>query len=255
MTSPKPDRPRRLARGVVLAAAVLAALTVAACEKKKKAPPPPPPPPPPAPVIPDPVDINGVLQAMRSDARVQFPQDVAPADRTLAEGVISLANALAKGDADAMRSMLTPNAATVLDNLVATGAWAEQTGSIEQVRVVTVSNTTEAEATEALVGFAIQSPDGAYLLAWNGTRDGSRWVFNNAPCQKDERPRASDFDGIVLDTTIQTPLASLTPNSGNSDRPTMPGESPSSDSDGNTGPRRKNTPGGPITIPGTPGGN
>ena len=76
--------PTRKSVLIVLAATV--ALGVAGCEKKKKAPPPPPPPPPPKVELPKPVDIQAVLQEMKSDARVKFVEEQAPADRSLAEG-------------------------------------------------------------------------------------------------------------------------------------------------------------------------
>src|SRR4051812_11902011 len=72
--------------------AVLSMSLVSGCSK----PPPPPPPPPPrraaAPPPPEKVAVDGILQTMRVDARVQFPQGAAPTDESLARAVISFAD-------------------------------------------------------------------------------------------------------------------------------------------------------------------
>lgn len=239
-----PNRPS-LIRSVLLVAAC-AGVTLGGCEKKKKPAPPPPPPPKPVAVIPDPVDISAVLQQAKADARVQFPQSQAPADRSLAEGVIRLASALAAGDAAAMRGMLAPGARDVLDQLVASGGWEEGTKEIGQVRVVSLSNATEAEPTASLVGFAIQEPGRARLLAWTATRAGDRWVFANELCQADTKPRASDFDGVSLDTSIGASESDirelLNPERTQAPRPTTPAPS-GGGGGGSPQPGRGNTPG------------
>lgn len=265
MTSPKRES-RRFIRIVMTGfAAAALAVNVAGCQKKKK-PPPPPPPKPKAPPPPEPVDVNGVLQAMKPDARVQFPQSVAPVDRSLAEGVITLANDLAKGDAAALKPILTEPAQHVLDDLVASGGWAEGTKPIEQVRVVSLSNTSDSHPTDSTVGLAIQGKDGAYLLAWDAKRDGDKWVFTNSPCQGDVKPRASDFDGVSISADVSASSGSSSgSSSGASERPTTTTDStpsstkkpdkpekPPSNPD-NPGPIRKNTPAGPINIPRPPG--
>jgi len=158
-------------------------------------------------VVPEPVDVNAVSQQLHADARVNFPSANAPADRSLAEGVIKLANALAKGDAEGMKPLLDKGAQSVLDELVGSGGWAEGTKPIGQVRIVAVSNTGEAHADSSLVGTAIQGDDGAYLLAWHAHRDGDSWVFAGAPCQGDVKPRASDFDGVSIASAGSPPPA------------------------------------------------
>ncbi|MFN0133215.1 MAG: hypothetical protein ACKVW3_11910 [Phycisphaerales bacterium] len=246
MTNPNKSSPntQSLIRCVAIVAAC-AGIVLAGCEKKKKAPPPPPPAPKPVAVIPDPVDVGAVLQQAKADARVQFPQTQAPADRSLAEGVIKLASALAAGDAPGMRPMLTPGAQAVLDQLVADGGWAEGTKEIGQVRVVSLSNTTESAPTSSLVGFAIQEPGRARLLAWSATRTGDRWVFGNELCQPDTKPRASDFDGVSLDTSIGVSESdfreALNPERNQTPRPGTP--APSGGGGGSPQPGRGNTPG------------
>jgi hypothetical protein len=235
---------------ILAALACSIALGSAGCEKKKKKPPPPAPPPPAPVYVPPPaVDVVAVMQQLNTDARVQFPSEQAPADRALAEGIIKLAHNLAKGDAPAMKRLLTPPGQNLVDELVSTGGWSEATKSIEQVRVVSVSGTTEEAPATSLIGFAIQGKDGAYLLAWNGARAGDAWVFQHAYCQGDVKPRASDFDGISIasgfDPASLTEKPEATEGSRtNAHSTTEPPPEPARD------PREKNTPAGPIKIPG-----
>lgn len=241
-------------RSIILSVMCGSAMLLGACEEKKKPPPPPPPAPPPRVEAPKPVDIASVLQQAKSDARVTFLDTQAPADRSLAEGVIKLANALVKGDAAAMKSMLDKSAQSVLDELVNDGRWAEETKSIEQVRIVSVTGLSDRAPSSSLVGMAIQSPGGAYLLAWNGTRSGNGWTFSGSMCQGETRPRASNFDGVQIITTAFGgesfgPRADGGAGTPSAPKPAAPakGDAPAE------GPRKKSTPAGPITIP-NPGG-
>jgi hypothetical protein len=243
---------RTLTRGVAVAMlAASLALGASGCTKKKKPAPPPPPPPKPKVVTPDPVDVNGLLQALKSDERVKFPEGQAPADRSLAEGVIKLANALAKGDADGMKPLLDKPAAEVLDTLTASGGWAAGTKPIEQVRIIAVSGTTEAHPETSLIGMAVQDQDGAYLLAWNGKRNGESWLFTNAPCQADIKPRASDFDGVSIEGGAASAPAeeTKTETAPKADKPED--KAPPPEPDKPAGPKKKSTPVGPVTIPGS----
>jgi hypothetical protein len=195
---------------------------------------------------------------MKPDARVQFPDSVAPADRSLAEGIITLADRLAKGDAPGLKTLITPKAAGVIDDLIASERWNEGTSPIEQVRVVAVSNTQEAAPSESLVGFAVQDRGAAYLLAWQAKRDGDKWVFENAVCQPDEKPRASDFDGVEISTSTELSAAAAPETTASGGAPAAPGTTPKPAAPepppNDSGPIRKNTPAGPINIPRPPGG-
>ena len=183
------------------AALALPGATLAGCEKKKP-PPAPPPPPPPAPKAPDPVDVGPILQSIRPDARVQFPQSHAPLDESFARAAITLADALAKGDADKLSAMLTADARILLDQLTGTGEWEDSTANIEAVRVVGVTETPggfDPASTGGVVTLAIQQPGSAYLLAWQGTKAGGSWVFSGAPAAAGSKTRASDFDSGAAD--------------------------------------------------------
>lgn len=203
-------------RSTLIALPLVALLALPACEEKKPPAPPPPPPPPPkveAPPPPKPVDIATVLQQARADARVQFPKDHAPVDRTLAEAVIQLASALAKGDEKALAPLLAPGAKSVLESLTKSGDWARGTKGIEAVRIVSLSAKSEDKPTTSNLGLAIQMPGEAFLLGWTATKAGNTWTFKNAWADAGTKTRASEFDGGKID---EGPSAST----GSEDHPT-----------------------------------
>lgn len=238
---------------IFLAAAGIAS-GIASCEKKKKkAPPPPPPSAPAAPPPPAPVDVQALMQELKSDQRVKFVEDQAPADRKMAEGVVKLANAIAKGDSGAMKGLLDGQAKSVLQEIEDSGDWAPATKEIEQVRIVSVTNTSEAEPTTTLVGMAIQVPGEAYLLAWTGNKSGDTWVFSNALCQDDKKARASEFDNVAIQSTAlpKDDVVFTRPAAGGHVTPGASGSNaPAPDSGPITPKGTKNTPAGPIKIPG-----
>lgn len=201
----------RQSRGMMamIAGAGLCVGTLSAC--KKEAPPPPPPPkaPPPAPSAPppvpsgteasgeqaEPVKIDTVLAAAKSDPRVQFPQDVAPSDGSVARAIVDAANALAKGNDGALRAMLQPDAQLILDGLVNSGDWETSTKRIEGVRVIAVNQTPrgDANATGFVVQMAVQEPGEAYVIAWEGAKQGMGWKLTGAKAPAGTKPRASDW--------------------------------------------------------------
>jgi hypothetical protein len=240
----------------LLATLCLTLATAPGCEKKKKKAPPPPPPPVHVEAPPEPVDINGVLAEMKPDARVKFANETSPADRSLAEGVIRLADFIAKGDSSKLKGMLDSSGKTVLDELVSNGAWTDETKKIEQVRVVYLSDTLEKHPDSATVAMAIQDQAGAYLLGWTLRREGdAAWTVSAAPTPADFKPRASDFDGQRISGASAGTAASggdtpATESSDNSPTGKKP-DAPSATEKPAEGPgRKKSTPAGPITIPG-----
>lgn len=242
-------------RAFVLCALVGALVLPTGCKKEEPPPPPAPAPPPPPPPPPEPVDIDPLLQSMDADARVQFPQAMAPVDEQLARSIISFATALASGDSDTMGSMLTADSKPVLDELVTSGAWYDATDSIEAVRVVQlVDSSSVAGDIDAILTFAIQDPDGAYLLSWGAQRAGSGFRFGASQSSDEVRSRASDFDNNVpLPDMLPTPTSIDLSGEINKalqdamDQATQGGE-PFQEEERD--PRRRNTPAGPITVPG-----
>ncbi len=235
-----------LVRGAALA--LVSAALLAGCEKKKP-PPPPPPPPPPAPTVPDKVDVQALLQEHHSDARVQFPDDNAPTDRTLAEGVILLANALAKGDSGAMRDMLDQSGKAVLDELVSNGGWEESTKKIEAVRIVRLLQEGY-ERPPATLATAIQDPDGAYVLVWKAQPTEDSYVFSPQLAADGVKARASEWDDQEVTGSLGLELGF----GGEAADGAAPEGAPEEETpEKQRDPMRKSTPAGPITIP-NPGG-
>jgi hypothetical protein len=203
-------------------------------------------------VVPDPVDVKGLMQSLRPDARVQFVDSQAPADKSLAEATINLASALAKGDKQALSGLLSPEAKGILDALAADGTFAEETKKIEQVRVVRVSPLDEADLTSATIVLAVQAPDGAYPLAWRGSKNGTNWQFAGMPSDSAEMRRASDFDngGVRVGAAPAEPEPVAPTDSGDSggSNPSQP--SPSGGGGETPKAPGKSVPGGRIPIPG-----
>lgn len=168
----------------------------ASTEPVRRAPPPPPPPPPE-------VNFDALLQTERADPRVQIAPAVETSDEDLARATIALAGALARGDADAMRSLVVDEAEPVVDTLVQTGGWADATGSIEAVRVTALSGTSAT--------LAVQDAGGAYPLVWTVVR-GEDGVtrFNGEPAPDVELGRASEFDNGIPEPE-QAVASSFTP--------------------------------------------
>jgi len=135
------------------------------------------------------------MAGLEMDPRVQFPRERAPATPELAQSVAALASAIAAGDADRLRELVDPPTAAVLDELVGTGAWQEETGAIEVGRVVAL----ESQEESAKVGLAVQDPRGAYLLGWEGSNLRGGWVFTGFAVQgAPEASRAAQLDGAAL---------------------------------------------------------
>ena len=167
-----------------------AALCVAGCKKEEPPPPPPPqkpaytPPPPP----PEPVNVDVLAQSVGADARVQFPQRLAPIDEGFARAALTLADSLARGDDAALRGVLTRPAQAVLDDLIGTGEWYDATDVIEAVRVV------ELDEGAGTLTVAVQDPDGAYPLKWRGVSFDGGTRFEGVEVRDVVLRRASDFD-------------------------------------------------------------
>lgn len=260
----KTQRPSESARVTSLippfaAMAVAGAIVLSACSK----PPPPPPPPAPkkveAPPPPEPVRIDPLLQSMKADARVQFPQTSAPTDEQIARAVIGFADALARGDSDKFKTMLDPVGKGVLDKLVSTGQWDESTGkAVDAVRVAKLLQTGDSAA---IVTIAIQDARGAYPLQWAAAKAAGAVIFVAMPTENMVRARASEFDTLDVTPSVGGASASAdAPASGSNDSKPA-GDAPAKDddkppADGATPDKIRRTPNGPVTIPGTgkPGG-
>lgn len=192
--------PAALLCGITLAA------TLTACEEKKA--PPPPPPKAVAPPVADLVDVEALIKAGSFDARIQFPKESAPRDPQVARDVLTIANAIAKGDSEALKSVLDPVLGQpVLEELLASGGWDDATKTIEVVRVVRMTQipTTTDKANSAEVQFAVQDREGAYLLAFAASNASGKLLWVGSPVPNVEKKRASEFDGGMDAPAIEIP--------------------------------------------------
>lgn len=140
MTHPANDTTRPVRAWQPAAGALALTLGLGACDKPKP-PPAPPPPPPPAPRVeaPPPVSFEGLAQELRIDARVQLEQGLIATDEGLARATLRVADAIAKGDAKALRAVLSQRAGDALGTLESSDLWAPATKGIEAVRVLSVA--------------------------------------------------------------------------------------------------------------------
>jgi hypothetical protein len=130
------QRTRRFRRVITTTLAVAVMALAAACSKKKPPPPLPPPPPPPPQPAPEPVSFDSISQEMKADPRVQFAGGLAITDESVARAVISLADAIARGDISKLDPLLSQPAKNVVKSLQESGEWSTATKDIEAVRVV-----------------------------------------------------------------------------------------------------------------------
>ena len=229
-----------------------------------KPPPPPPPPPekPKAPPPPEPVTLEPLIAAAKVDARVQFPQDRAPVDETLAKAVIDFTNAFAKADSSKLGGMMDPMTKQVLDQLAGNGSLEDEVKKAEALRVVhlTETNISEKNATSATFVFAIQEPGSAYVLAWTVTKVNDAWVFTSAPATSGMHARASEWDGKDFGSYGPTVKVVAAPT------PDAPADAATASHSGGGGEKKEDaaapastdktvrTPNGPIKVPTGPGG-
>ena len=235
---------------VALGLAGVLSAGITGCEKKK----PPPPPPPPVIIKPPPpkVDMVALQQELNADPRIQFAEGAAPTGRELAEGAVRVADALARGDATALRALLDRSGQQVVDDLVNRAEWEPATSKIEAVRIVYLTELGSSTPGGTFTT-AIQEPGGAYVLNWGAMTVGDNLTIVPVPAVGGTKARASDWDGqnVVFAPVDLAGLENVSP-----EEIQKAIEAATSGGEPGRDPMRKNTPGGPITIPnpGAPGG-
>jgi hypothetical protein len=188
-----------VAAGLALAA-VSPAMVLTGCEeKKKKVEAPPPPPPPPPPKAPDPIQVDPVLQSMKPDARVQFPQSAAPflggsgAGRSSAWPMTSR-RATRPVCASGWRRRIRRR----WDALVGAGDWDASVKKIEGVRGRGRPPTAGRTPRRRRSVSRSRSRGQAYVVGFAASKSGSGWVIGGANSPTETKPRASDFDGVSI---------------------------------------------------------
>lgn len=121
---------------LLLTMALTVALNVSACGKKKPPAPPPVVPKPVTPPPPPPVSFDTISQEMKTDARVQFAPELKLEDEEVARSIISLSDALARGDAAAITGMVSRPARPIIETIQQMGGFGSD---VEAVRVVFIA--------------------------------------------------------------------------------------------------------------------
>ncbi|MBY0112604.1 MAG: hypothetical protein K2Y21_07270 [Phycisphaerales bacterium] len=189
----------RIIGGMLIAALLAGSVTtLSGCGDSKPKPKPVAPPPPPPPPPPKQIDTGALLQTMRADQRIQFPNEKAPSDEAVAKSVIDLATAIVKGDDKAMGNLLISTGKDVLDSLTTSGAWEEATAKIEAVRVVELTAPGEKPQSFTL-SLAVQEPGSAYVMRFTATLDNGTYKYTGLPGGRLTRTRANQFDDGKFD--------------------------------------------------------
>jgi len=198
MTNHTPTNDDRLASGRAFAlrmvaaggllAGLLAFTAMSGCGGEEE------PPPPPPRVTQAPPPRVDVMAGIELDPRVQWPEETHPSTPELAQSIAKLANALARADADAFADMLTPEDAMLTRELVTFGLWQKQIERVEAIRICVLN---EISSSNAELGIGLQTPSGAYLIAFEG-RTSSPWVFTGLGITNIEAPRVAMLDGSPL---------------------------------------------------------
>jgi len=242
------------------------------CGKEEKeeapAPPPPPPPPPPEPERGEPVDLESLHQEMDVDARVRVQGDASkasPADESLARAMLRFAEAFARlGDdptGSGLESMLDAQGQQILESIRNDLYGLE----VEQVRLVMVdpSARTLTSPSSATVVLAFQiaglpSEERSNVLVFQARKSGGRWTFAPSPATTETRSRASAWDGVGSLSAFRgeapdfgTGLTEEDAGEGVGGPEDPESEQPEGEGQGG---RQKDTPSGPVNIPGAPAG-
>lgn len=186
MNPPEPVRPALVCLAVGLAA-------VAACEKKESA----------SSqrggsqgmAVRAPVAPRASVGDLRLHPKVQFPEERLPEDPEGAQAVADLASAVASGDANALRALLSPSDATVLGMLVESGQWTRQADATQVVRVCVINHPADGSWQ---VGLGVQDSLGAFLMGWEASTGGDPWTFASLPIEPRFAQSAVELDGAEL---------------------------------------------------------
>lgn len=135
------------------------------------------------------------ISDLRLHPKVQFPEERIPADPEEAQAVADLASAVASGDADALRALVSPVDATVLGMLVDSGQWSRQVEATQVVRVCVINHPADGSWQ---VGLGVQDSLGAFLMGWEASGSGRPWTFASLPIEPRLASSAVELDGVEL---------------------------------------------------------
>ena len=133
-------------------------LGVTACEQgppppdpqANKTPPPPPPPPPPK-VTP----IKDLMAELNIDPRIVMDENAAPNSDAERRAVLTFLDAVTRGNATAVRDMLSMDDQLILEQLIDSGRWDSTVQDIDSVMVMTGPNTNRTDIGSSTANLAV----------------------------------------------------------------------------------------------------
>ena len=130
--------------------------------------------------------------------KVQFPEQVTPRSREVADAVASFASALASGNNVALLSLLDQRDRAVLREMVDHGDWDRYTQGVDGVRVSVLLEEVEGFR----LGLGVMSERVAYLTGWEAKASDGVWTFTGLHVQRIEAERLALLDGASLDPPV-----------------------------------------------------
>ena len=189
-------RTGRIALGVAGVACLAMGVTLAGCVAEDEQPQarvmasPPPPPAPPTPKV---TPIEHLMAELQIDERVELPEAKAPDNDADREAVLEIFDAFARGDAQALGSMISFNDNLELEELVSSGAWRETVAGITRIEIQTGISPYDQKC--ALGVFHVRGEFQPQL--WYYTSDADGLMFEAAPTPPDIMDKLSGADWIA----------------------------------------------------------
>ena len=157
---------------------------------------PPTPAPPPAPEAPRVTPIDQMMVELNIDPRVRLPEAKAPETNEDRKAVLEFFDAFARGDANAVKSMLPEIDQRELAPLVASGAWKDSVSQIKSVEVQTGRNANGQKCALALIETVKGAVSNFQPQLWYYTVENNQNLFEAAPTPPGIVDRLSGSDWI-----------------------------------------------------------
>jgi len=179
------NNPNRHWPSLAIAAALCAgaAMFVCGCDNSSNAPvvaaPPPPPPPPPA--APKVTPIADLMAQLNIDPRVSLPEDKAPETDADRKAVLVFFDTFARGNSQALKSMLPLADQPQLTALVNSGAWKTTTSGITKIAIQTGLTTGDLKCALAVIEVGKGAETSYQPQLWYYTSEGENDTIEAAP--------------------------------------------------------------------------
>lgn len=156
-----------------------------------------PPPPPPAPEAPKVTPIADLMAELNIDPRVKLPEEKAPDNNADRKAVLVFFDAFARGDANAVKTMLPETDQHELAALISSGAWKESASHIKSIDVQTGHNTLNNKCALAVIETAIGAVSNFQPQLWYYTSESGNGLFEAAPTPPGIIDKLSGSDWIA----------------------------------------------------------